>query len=68
MLCRAGNAAEAVECYTLCIAYDPSQLAAYTNRAQAFLRLRQWEDAVVDCTSALDALAAQEAAGGFVEF
>ena len=66
--CRSGNAAEAVECYTLCIALDPSQLAAYTNRAQAYLRLKRWDDAISDANSALDridaALQEQQEGGG----
>lgn len=54
---------EAVECYTLCIGLDPTQLAAYTNRAQAYLRLKKWDDAISDCNSALSQLQQQEAAG-----
>lgn len=63
---RSGATGEAVECYTVCIALDPTQLAAYTNRAQAYLRLQQWDDAITDCNSALAILQQQEAAGGLM--
>jgi tetratricopeptide (TPR) repeat protein len=63
VLCRSGNVPQAVECYTFCIAMDPSQLAVYTNRAQAYLQLKLWDYAIIDCDTALGLLQQQTAAG-----
>lgn len=60
---RSGHTAEAVECYTLCIALQPTQLAAFSNRAEAYLRLQQWDDAITDCNSAMHLMQQQEEAG-----
>lgn len=60
---RSGHTAEAVECYTLCIALQPTQLTAYTNRAEAYLRLQKWDDAITDCNSAMHLMQQQEEAG-----
>jgi len=61
---RSGAVSDAVECYSVCLGLDPSQLAAYTNRAQAYLRLQQWDHAVTDCSSALAGM--DDAAGACV--
>lgn len=61
--CRSGNVAQAVECYSLCIGLDPSQLPVYTNRAQAYLQLKLWDYAIMDCDTALGLLQQQTAAG-----
>lgn len=41
---------------------DPTQVVHYTNRAAAYLRLKQWRYAAIDATSALDL---GKAAGGW---
>lgn len=54
---------EAVEAYSLAIGLDGAVMAAYTNRAQAYLKLKAWDYAITDCDSALRvAEAAEEAA------
>eukprot|EP00878_Enallax_costatus_P029852 GHUV01032415.1.p1 GENE.GHUV01032415.1~~GHUV01032415.1.p1 ORF type:complete len:194 (+),score=58.04 GHUV01032415.1:399-980(+) len=58
-LFRCGQYADAVEEYSLAIGLHPEQVACYTNRAAAYLKLKQWEYAVVDATSALNISTAQ---------
>eukprot|EP00879_Flechtneria_rotunda_P013176 GHRR01013761.1.p1 GENE.GHRR01013761.1~~GHRR01013761.1.p1 ORF type:complete len:636 (+),score=276.88 GHRR01013761.1:119-2026(+) len=53
----AGLYAEAVEEYTLAIGLNPDMVAGYTNRAAAYLKLKQWGYAEVDCATALAAMA-----------
>jgi Flp pilus assembly protein TadD len=53
LCCRAGAFADAVEEYTLSVSLDPAAVPAYTNRAAAYLKLKEWEAAVRDCNSAL---------------
>lgn len=63
VLHRAGAVQEAVEAYSLAIGLDGTCMAAYTNRAQAYLKLKAWDWAITDCNSALRvADAAEEAA------
>lgn len=59
LLCRCGAYGDAVEEYTMAIGLHPEQVAYYTNRAAAYLKLKQWEYAAVDATSALNISAAQ---------
>jgi hypothetical protein len=42
---------------------DPSQLAVYTNRAQAYLQLKLYDYAIMDCDTALELWQQQAAAG-----
>lgn len=51
--CRAGAYADAVEEYTLAVSLDPAAVPAYTNRAAAYLKLKEWQAAVTDCDLAL---------------
>jgi tetratricopeptide (TPR) repeat protein len=51
--CRAGAYADAVEEYTLAVRLDPAAVPAYTNRAAAYLKLKEWQAAVADCDLAL---------------
>jgi hypothetical protein len=42
---------------------DPSSAPAYTNRAAAYLKLEQWQEAVEDCTTAMSLLQDSDFAG-----
>jgi tetratricopeptide (TPR) repeat protein len=62
---RAGNFAKAVAEYTAAISMDPSSAPAYTNRAAAYLKLEQWQEAVEDCSNAMSLLEdSEDFAGG----
>jgi len=50
----AGRFNEAVKCYTRCVALNPANEIAYSNRAMAYLRLHQYRQAEEDCTRALE--------------
>lgn len=50
---RAGRFLDAVTCYTRCVALNPRNVVAYSNRAMAYLRLKEFARAEEDCTSAL---------------
>lgn len=43
----------AIECYTLAISLSPGMAHLHANRAAAYLKLKQFEFAETDCTSAL---------------
>ena len=48
---RAGRFAEAVEAYSL---VEPQTAAVVLNRAQCYIQLRQYNEAIDDCTRALE--------------
>eukprot|EP00753_Platysulcus_tardus_P011855 PLAT3317.34.p2 GENE.PLAT3317.34~~PLAT3317.34.p2 ORF type:complete len:585 (-),score=233.52 PLAT3317.34:43-1770(-) len=50
---RRGEFAAAVKSYTRCIGLNPNNHLALSNRAQAYLKLKQWTKAEADCTAAL---------------
>lgn len=54
--CRAGAYADAVEEYTLSVSLDPAAVPVYTNRAAAYLKLKEWQAAAADCDMALTLL------------
>lgn len=43
----------AVEAYTLALKLNPNDVTAHNNRAAAYLKLKHWDDAELDCTHAL---------------
>jgi Flp pilus assembly protein TadD len=43
-----------VSAYTLAIRLMPTAAAAYSNRAAAYLKLKQYKEAEADCTKALE--------------
>lgn len=45
-----GDAAGAIDCYTQSLTLKPTQVAAYSNRAQAHLTLENWNAAERDCS------------------
>ena len=50
---RRGDFAEAVRCYTRCVALNPRSVVAYSNRAMAQIKLKHYAKALSDCDSAL---------------
>jgi tetratricopeptide (TPR) repeat protein len=58
--CRAGAYSDAVEEYTLAVSLDPAAVPAYTNRAAAYLKLKEWQAAVMDCDLALALLEGEQ--------
>ena len=48
-----GDARGAVDCYTQSLTLQPTQVAAYSNRAQAHLTLKNWSAAERDCSVGL---------------
>jgi tetratricopeptide (TPR) repeat protein len=50
---KKGYFGEAVKCYTRCIAINPRNVMALSNRAMAYLKLKEWKKAVQDCDLAL---------------
>ena len=48
-----GEFHDAVKCYTRCIAVNPRNYIAHSNRAMAQLKLKDYRKAEADCTSAL---------------
>jgi tetratricopeptide (TPR) repeat protein len=50
---KKGHFGEAVKCYTRCIAINPRNVPALSNRAMTYLKLKEWKKAVQDCDLAL---------------
>ncbi|KAL2121170.1 hypothetical protein VTJ04DRAFT_5197 [Mycothermus thermophilus] len=50
---QAGDYAMAEALYSQAIIADPTNPALYTNRAMARLKLRQWDNAIADCSECL---------------
>jgi tetratricopeptide (TPR) repeat protein len=50
---RAGNFAAAVKSYTRCLGIRSGNAVAFSNRAAAFLKLKEYSKAESDCSSAL---------------
>ena len=50
---RRGDFTEAVRCYTRCVALNPRSVVALSNRAMAYIKLKQHANALKDCDSAL---------------
>lgn len=50
---RSGDFAAAVKSYTRCLGMKPDNVAAFSNRASAYLKLREFGRAESDCSSAL---------------
>ena len=50
---RSGNFAAAVKSYTRCLGMKPANVAAFANRASAYLKLREFVKAESDCSAAL---------------
>ncbi|KAL6076638.1 Hsp90 cochaperone [Balamuthia mandrillaris] len=48
-----GQIQKAVEHYTAAILLDPQLVTALGNRAQCYIRLKNWQRAIEDCTAAL---------------
>lgn len=48
-----GNMEQAVKFYTRAIGFNPKSVAAYSNRAMAYIKLNEYENARTDCSSAL---------------
>jgi tetratricopeptide (TPR) repeat protein len=51
---------DAVEEYTLAVRLDPAAVPAYTNRAAAYLKLKEWQAAATDCDLALTLLEGEQ--------
>lgn len=51
---RAKEYDASIECYTLAISFSPRAAHLYANRAAAYLKVKQFEFAEKDCTSALE--------------
>jgi tetratricopeptide (TPR) repeat protein len=51
---RAGNFAAAAKSYTRCLGMKQGNLLAFSNRASAYLKLKEFSKAEGDCTSALN--------------
>ncbi|BFZ17495.1 hypothetical protein BsWGS_20534 [Bradybaena similaris] len=45
---------DAINCYTKAIIKNPNTALFFTNRALCYLKLRQWEKALLDCQRALE--------------
>ena len=50
---KRGEFPQAIKCYTRCIAANPKNAVAYSNRAQAHIKLKNYLKAEEDCTSAI---------------
>ena len=50
---KAKDYADAVEAYTLSLRLDPYKASVHSNRAAAYIKLKRWDDAEMDCTSSL---------------
>mmetsp|Transcript_7330 Transcript_7330/g.12315 ORF Transcript_7330/g.12315 Transcript_7330/m.12315 type:complete len:623 (+) Transcript_7330:67-1935(+) len=48
-----GNFANAVKCYTKCLGLKPKNYIAFSNRAMAYLKLKEHHKAETDCSCAL---------------
>ncbi|EGZ24155.1 hypothetical protein PHYSODRAFT_311246 [Phytophthora sojae] len=51
---RQGQMQDAVAAYSRCIAMDPSNAVCLSNRAAAYLKLKQFDLAVADCSKAIE--------------
>ncbi|POM68508.1 Serine/threonine-protein phosphatase [Phytophthora palmivora] len=52
---RLGRMEDAVSAYSRCIEMDPNNAVCLSNRAAAYLKLKQFDLAIVDCTKAIEA-------------
>ena len=52
-LFKAREFRSAIDCYTLSLTLDPGAAPVHANRAAAYMKLKQWENAEADCTAAL---------------
>lgn len=50
---KAGNFAAAVKCYTKCLGLKSNNYVAFSNRAMAYLKLKDYLRAAIDCDCAL---------------
>jgi tetratricopeptide (TPR) repeat protein len=50
---KKGEHAEAVESYTQCLSTFPDLIVPLSNRAMAYISLKQWAEAEADCTTCL---------------
>lgn len=48
-----GDYAAAVKSYTICLGLKKQNAVAFSNRAMAYLKLKEYHNAEIDCTSAL---------------
>lgn len=48
-----GNFASAIKCYTKCLGLKPKNYVAFSNRAMAYLKLKEHHKAEADCSCAL---------------
>ncbi|KAK3246068.1 hypothetical protein CYMTET_44382 [Cymbomonas tetramitiformis] len=51
---KAKEFSNAVRCYSLALKLDPGVAAVHNNRAAAYMKLKRWEDAELDCTFSLE--------------
>ncbi|KAG6622360.1 Serine/threonine-protein phosphatase [Phytophthora cinnamomi] len=51
---RQGQMQDAVAAYSRCIALDPTNAVCLSNRAAAYLKLKQFDFAVADCSKAIE--------------
>ncbi|KAE9015167.1 hypothetical protein PR002_g14008 [Phytophthora rubi] len=51
---RQGRMKDAVTAYSRCIAIDPNNAVCLSNRAAAYLKLKQFDLAVADCSEAIE--------------
>ena len=51
--CKKGDFNGAIKCYTRCIGLNPENYIAYSNRAMAYLKAKNFACAEEDCSSAL---------------
>mmetsp|Transcript_17496 Transcript_17496/g.34397 ORF Transcript_17496/g.34397 Transcript_17496/m.34397 type:complete len:565 (-) Transcript_17496:310-2004(-) len=51
---KQGNFAQAIKFYTRAIGFNPKSAAAYSNRAMALLKLKDYSSSEMDCCSALE--------------
>jgi hypothetical protein len=51
---KAGNFSAAVKCYTKCLGLKYQNYVAFSNRAMAYIKLKEYVRAVIDCDCALN--------------
>lgn len=50
---KSGNFSNAIKCYTKCLGLKPGNYIAFSNRAMAYLKLKEHHKAEIDCNCAL---------------
>lgn len=50
---KAGDFQRAIKCYTACLGISSKSVAAFSNRAMCWIKVKEWRKAELDCTLAL---------------